>query len=165
MQSKFCYDWKDVIDMLEKGLTCDQCMVKIELWVNPELWELDDIKKEFSKHLEKIQQLKGIEIENFKDGGITLFEEGNYLEKKGLPRKVIFNKVKDGKLIEAAIVTMEDDLDIIIEGSDQDTINYIIKLVNDGIEIEGDEYCGERLLEGIIITIQKYRPSYFLVIE
>jgi|GEM_PF-4282673 len=49
--------------MLDDVLAQKLYMMKIEVNVNPELWDSEDIREEFLKHLQQIHQLKGIEIE------------------------------------------------------------------------------------------------------
>jgi uncharacterized protein YlaN (UPF0358 family) len=151
--------------MLENGLSRELFMIKIEICANSELWDSENIKEELTKHLKEIQQLNGIEIQNLTNGELTIFENVNSLNIRGLPRKVIIKKVKNCEIKDAAIVTMEDDLDIVIDGQDQDTIDYVGNLFKEGIEIDGKMYEGEKFLEGVIMTFRKYRSSYILVVE
>jgi len=152
--------------MLDDRLPQKNYMIKIEICENPELWDSEDIKEEFLKHLVQIHELGGIEINNLQNGEFTLFN-GGYIEKlpRDLPRKVIIKKVQGSKIIDAAIVTMEDDFDIVIDGEDNDTIDYIYQICKQGIKIDDEIYEGERLLEGIIMTFRKYRSSYILVVK
>lgn len=152
--------------MLDDDLPQKMYMLKIEICVNPKFWDLNDIKEEFLKHLEQIHELKGIDIENLKQGDLTLFE-GDYVGKvpKSLPRKVIIKKVKGSEIIDAAIVTLDNDFDIVIDGNDGETMDYIYQICKQGIKIDDEIYEGERLLQGIIMAFRKYKSSYIVVVK
>lgn len=118
------------------------------------------------KHLEQIHELKGIDIENMIEGDITFFEGDNVGKvPRSLPKKVIIKKVKGSEIIDAAIVTVDDDFDIVIDGNDHETMDYIYQICKQGIKIDDEVYEGERLLQGIIMVFRKYKSSYIIVVK
>lgn len=150
--------------MLEDRLTRKKLILRIEISVNPEIWESDDIKELFSKHLEEIHTMQGIEIENLQRGDLTLYKNAKKLP-DDLPRRVIIKKVNGGEVIDAAVVTMEDDFDIVVDGPDKETVDQIGRLSNEGINIDGETYNDDRFLEGLIKFFQKFGSSYLLIVE
>ena len=150
--------------MLIDRFTQRHLILRIEVNVNPEIWESGDIKKEFLKHLALIHDMEGIEIENLNRGNLTLYGYAKELP-ENLPRRVFIKRVIGHQVIDAAVVTMEDNLDIVVDGPDKDIVNYVGKLSTDGIEIDGETYDDERFLEGVIKTFQKFGSSYLLIAE
>lgn len=150
--------------MLEDRFTRKQLILRIEICVNPEIWESDDIKREFSKHLEEIHKMQGIEIENLHKGDLTLFKYAEKLH-DNLPRRVIIKKVNGSEVIDAAVITMEDDFDIVVDGPDKETAEHIWILYNEGIKIGGETYDDDRFLEGVIKFFRNFGSSYLLIVE
>ncbi len=150
--------------MLVDRFTRRQLVLRIEVNVNPEIWESDDIKKEFRKHLAQIHEMEGIEIENLNRGDLTLYSYARKLP-INLPKRVFIKKVIGHEVFDAAIVTMEDNFDIVVDGPDKEIVNYVGKLSTDGIEIDGEIYDDERFLEGVVKTFQKFGSSYILIAE
>lgn len=83
--------------------------------VNPEIWESDDIKKEFLKHLALIHEMEGIEIENLNRGNLTLYSYARELP-RNLPKRVFIKKVIGHQVIDAVVITMQDNFDIVVDG-------------------------------------------------
>ncbi len=150
--------------MLVDRFTRRQLVLRIEVNVNPEIWESDDIKKEFRKHLALIHEMEGIEIENLNRGNLTLYSYAKELP-GNLPGRVFIKRIIGHQVIDAAVVTMEDNFDIVVDGQDKDIVNYVGKLSTDGIEIDGETYDDERFLEGVVKTFQKFGSSYILIAE
>jgi hypothetical protein len=78
---------------------------------------------------------------------------------------VFIKKVIGHEIIDAAVVTMEDNFDIVVDGPDKETVHYVGKLSTEGIEIDGEIYDDDRFLEGVIRTFQKFGSSYLLIAE
>lgn len=126
--------------------------------------EPGDIKKEFLKLLALIHAMEGIEIDNLNRGNLTLYRYPKELP-GNIPRKVLIKKEIGHDVIDAAVVTMEDNFDIVVDGPYKDIVNYVGKLSNDGIKIDGEIYDDDRFLEGVIKTFQKFGSSYLLIAE
>ena len=150
--------------MLEDRFTRKQLILRVEICVNPEIWESDDIKREFCKHLEEIHKMQGIEIENFHRGDLVFFK---YAEKlpDNLPRRVYIKKVNGSEVIDAAVITMEDDFDVVVDGPDKEIVENIWRLSNEGIKIDGETYNDDRFLEGVIKFFRNFGSSYLLIVE
>ena len=150
--------------MLIDRFTQRELVLRIEVSVNPEIWESGDIKKEFLKHLALIHAMEGIEIGNLNRGNLTLYTYAKELP-GNIPRRVFIKKVIGHDVIDAAVITMEDNFDIVVDGPDKDIVDYVGKLSTEGIEMDSEIYDDERFLEGVIKTFQKFGSSYLLIAE
>ena len=73
--------------------------------------------------------------------------------------------MKGSEIIDAAVVTFDNDFDIVIDGDDDETMYYIYQICKQGIKIDDEIYEGERLLQGIIMVFRRFKSSYIVVVK